>query len=677
MKNKDLKYEVTEEKVWIPLKDGTKLAATLYRPKSEKKFPAILQYLPYRKDDSSAVPSKKSHHYFAERGYVGARVDIRGTGSSEGMAENEYVLQEQLDGYEVVEWLAAQEWCTGKVGMWGQSYGGCNPVHLASHNPPSLKAIAPIHFFDDGYTDGDHFEGGCLSKMGLGYYGMMMLAMNGLPPDPSYFEAEAGRWEEMWRKRLEEYVPWVLAWFDHQTLDDFWRVQSLRPDYDAIKCPVLMIGGWGDHFRNSVFRMLEHLTVPKKAIVGPWVHSPPDIAYPGPNIDYFHELLRWWDYWLKGIDNGVMDEPPLAVYVQRNREPHMFADFAEGYWKYEKGWPLEDGMETTYYLHSHGILAEESPTAEHETCDQYQYRPDTGVMGNIWFSQACSLGQEQSLDEAFSLTYTSELLGEDLEILGFPQVKLFAASSAENTTFVVKLTEVNPEGQSNLITYGVLNASHRNSHEDPEALEPGRVYELDIEMAAVSWVFKKGHRIRVSVSSSHWPILWPLPEPAVNQVYRDKAHRSKIVLPIVSPRELSQEPVFMEPVHKPTPNVKAEPVGKPSIKIIRDTINEETIVEVVSPRRVSTLTDRQLTCTRSGAIQQARVSTKDPALASLSVESLFELQYDSGLNVSALGKGVVSSNRKQFFIHLDLNIEVNGEPYFKKSWLKTVPRNFV
>lgn len=679
MKNTDpkAKYKVVEEMDWIPLKDGTGLAVTLYRPQSEGRFPAILEYLPYRKDDGTILRDRKSYHYFAQRGYVGARVDIRGTGSSEGMAENEYVLQEQLDGYEVVEWLAAQEWCSGKVGIQGGSYGGWTSMLVAAQNPPHLTAISPWYFADDGYTDGDHFEGGCLSKMGLGYYGMMMLAMNGLPPDPAYFEAQAGTWEETWRKRLEEHEPWVLEWFDHQALDDFWRVQILRPHYDAIKCPVFMIGGWGDHFRNSVFRMLEHLTVPRKAIVGPWVHVRPDAAYPGPKIDYFHELLRWWDYWLKGEDNGVMDEPALAVYVQRNREPHTFADYAEGYWRYEQGWPLKDRGEATYYLQANGTLARESPAAEGETYDQYAYRPDVGVMGNVWNSQCCSLGEEQSLDEAFSLTYTSEPLEEDLEILGFPQVKLYAASSAENTAFVAKLTEVSPEGQSNLLTYGVLNASHRNSHEEPEALEPGRVYELNIELFAVSWIFKKGHRIRVSVTSSHWPILWPLPEPAVNRVYRDRAHGSKVILPVIPPREPSKKPAFKEALQRPIPNVKVEPAGQPALKITRDVINEETIVKVTSPQTMFTLTDRKLTCTRSGARQEARVSTKDPSLASLSAEWFLELRYDSGLTVSALGKGVISSNRKQFFINLHLNIEVNGRPYFEKSWLKSVPRNFV
>ena len=673
-----IKYEVIVEKGWIPLSDGTKLAATFYRPKSKEAFPAIFEYLPYRKDDLAISRSNKRYYYFAERGYIGVRVDVRGTGSSEGKAaENEYVLQEQLDGYEVIEWLADQEWCTGKVGMQGGSYGGFNAVQVASHNPPHLAAISPWFFADDVYTDGDHFEGGCLSAIGLGYYGMSMLTMNALPPDPQYFVGKKESWEESWSKRLDEYEPWIMEWFDHQTNDDFWRAQTLRPDYDLIKCPVFMVGGWGDHFRNAIPRMLEHLKVPKKAIIGPWVHTLPSSGLPGPNIDILYELLRWWDYWLKGEDNGVMDEPSLAVYVQRDRPPGMFADYAEGYWRYEKGWPLEEALEETYYFRPHGSLAKKPPMAASNSYDQYKYRPDVGVMGNVWFSQGNTLGEEQSLDEAFSLTYTGEPLEEDLEILGFPQIQLHASSTAKNTAFVVKLTEVSPEGQSNLLTYGVLNASHRNSHEEPEALEPGKIYKLNVEMSAISWIFKKGYRIRVSITSSHWPILWPLPEVAVNRVYTDEEHVSKLILPVVPARESLQKPALDEPSEKgePIPDVEMEPLRKPSIKITRDVLNEETSVEV-ERRSGHTIISRNLKCNKREVIE-ARTSTLDPAISSVRAESSMELRYSNGLSVDARGTSTVSSSREEFFLHLNLHIEVNGQLYFDKTWMKHVPRQFI
>jgi len=665
------KYQIIEEKVWIPVRDGTRLAATFYKPASDERFPAIFDFHPYRKDDS-APRGDNRYHYFAQRGYITVRVDVRGTGSSEGApADNEYVLQEQLDGYDVIEWLAAQDWCTGKIGMWGGSYGGFNSVLVASQAPPHLTAISPWFYADDGYSDGDHFEGGCLSALGLSYYGLGMLTMSALPPHPQYYEEQAGRWEEEWRTRLEAYEPWVLEWFRHQTNDAFWRVQSLRPDYQSIKCPIFMIGGWGDHFRNSIPRMLQHCQVPMKAIIGPWVHTLPSIGNPGPNIDFHYQLLRWWDYWLKGIDNGVMDEPSLAVYVQRDRPPGMFAEFAQGYWRYEKGWPIEDAQEHVYCFHPNGILSQQAPTVEDDTPDQFKYRPDVGVMGNVWFSQANTLGEEQSLDEAYSLTYTTAPLKEDLEILGFPRVQLFASSSAENTAFVVKLTEVNPVGESNLVTYGVLNASHRNSHTEPEALEPGKVFKFDIEMSTISWIFKKGHRIRISVTSSHWPILWPLPEPATNRVYHDPERISKLVLPVLPAREAAQKP-DLEP---PPPKVKTEPVWKPSIKIVRDIVNQETTVEVKGKR--STASTDGMVIREHGFCHVARTLTKDPAISSVRTENYTILHYSNGLTVRGIGTATVSSNKEQFLLSLDVDIEVNGMPFFKKSWLESVPRYFI
>jgi putative CocE/NonD family hydrolase len=663
------KHKVVEEKGWIPVRDGTRLAATFFWPQSDEKLPAIFEYLPYRKDDGPPATSDSRYHRFAEQGYVYVRVDVRGTGSSEGEpAENEYVVQEQLDGYDCIEWLAAQDWCTGKIGMQGGSYGGFNSVLVAAQQPPHLTAISPWFYTDDGYTDGDHFEGGCLSALGLCYYGLSMLTMNALPPDPAYFEDEAGSWEARWRARLENYEPWILEWFDHQTNDEFWHVQSLRPDYGAIKCPMYMFGGWGDHFRNAIPRMLRHCTVPMKAVIGPWVHSPPDTGYPGPKIDWFGELLRWWDHWLKGIDNGVMDEPSLTVYVQKDRPPGTFAEFADGYWRYENGWPVDDAQEAVRYFGEGGSLSS-APTAASQAHDQLVYRPEVGVMGNVWFSQACSLGEEQSLDEAYSLTYTSEPLDADLEILGFPHVELYASSSAENTAFVVKLTEVNPEGQSNLITYGVLNAAHRNSHAAPEALEPDEIYKLFIELFATSWVLKKGNRIRVAVTSSHWPILWPLPDAALNRVFFDKEHASRLVLPVVPEREHPHVAEFQ------APDVKERPRARPSIKITRDLFGEEVIVEV-ERKRAYQMPGRDRPFRREGR-HEARTSTRDPGISCVHTENYSENRYSNGVTVEARGTGTVSSNRKQFVLNLNVNITLNGRSFFDKTWLKTVPRHFI
>jgi len=671
-----VQFEVIEERIWIPVRDGTRLAATLYRPKSDEAFPAILEYIPYRKDDWYVPFDRHIHYYLARRGYIGVRVDIRGTGSSEGVAENEYAPQEQLDGYDAVEWLAKQDWCTGEVGMWGISYGGYASVLVASHQPPSLKAIAPMYFTDDGYSDGDHYIGGCLNSLALGYYPMWMLPVNVLPTDPEHVQDDAESWEGKWNARLEQYIPWLLEWWEHPTKDEYWGRQILRPNYSSIKCPVFMFGAWGDHFRNSVPRMLEHLSVPRKAIIGPWVHIWPDSAYPGPNIDWLHELVRWWDHWLKGEDTGIMDEPMISIYVQRSREPILFPDHVEGEWRYEEAWPVPGIEHVEFFLRDGGRLSREPPGTDNESPDQYKYRPDVGVMSSIWYQNGCrALAQEQSLDEAFSLTYTTEPLEQDLEILGRPTIRLHAASSATNTAFVVKLTEVSPAEESNLITYGVLNAAHRKSHETPEKLEPLTPYEFAIEMDVISWVFKKGYRIRVSVTSADWPVLWPLPEPASNQVFHDSSFPSAISLPVVPERTISAVPSFRLPSIGPLYGVDMPNIAKPSLQVTRDVTARETIVKIAD-RNAFVLTDRKLAFDEIGTIE-TRVSMDNPAHASVRGERTYRLQYASGLDIEARGRGKISSNETHFFTTLDVDIRVNGQPHFKRSWLKTVPRYFI
>src|SRR5262245_62072445 len=222
------KYKVRVEKfVQVPVRDGVKLAATLIRPDAEGKFPAIVEYIPYRKDDVT-YGINDAHHYFAERGFVGVRLDVRGTGSSEGVNTDEYMPVEQTDGFDAIEWLAKQPWCNGKVGMFGTSYGGFTCVQVAMHRPPSLKAIAPMYATDDRYTDDCHYTPGGSMRMyyDVGTYGNAMVAMNALPPYPEF----AGeRWADLWKQRLEENDPYLLTWMKQQVDGPYWRAASLRP----------------------------------------------------------------------------------------------------------------------------------------------------------------------------------------------------------------------------------------------------------------------------------------------------------------------------------------------------------------------------------------------------------------------------------------------------------------
>jgi uncharacterized protein len=318
--------------VMIPMRDGKRLAADLFLPDAEGKFPAVLEYIPYRKDDRTA-PGHSIHHYFAQRGIAGVRLDIRGTGASEGHVVDEYPPLEHQDGYDAIGWLSEQGWSNGNVGMWGISYGGYTSIQVALTQPPALKAIAPMYATDDRYADGDQYRGG--AKRGLlstGTYPCAMVGMNALPPYPEYSGED---WLQIWEEHLQKNAPYLLEWLDKQTDGPYWQ-ECVGRRYDQIVCPTYAIGGWMDHFVNAMVRLYANLKVPKKLLMGPWPHQTPDVAMPGPNIDFARELVRWFAYWLEGRQTGIMEEPPVAVYVQQYSPPSRVRKTTRGYWRYER-----------------------------------------------------------------------------------------------------------------------------------------------------------------------------------------------------------------------------------------------------------------------------------------------------------------------------------------------------
>jgi putative CocE/NonD family hydrolase len=364
--NTDYPVRVIQHVV-IPLSDGVRLEATLYLPAAphDGPFPAIVEYHPYRKDDNKVPRDWRTHSYLARKGYVGVRVDVRGTGASEGIARNEYTAEEQQDCLQALAWVAQQPWCTGNLGMWGSSYGGITAIQAAMHAPPSLKAIITMHAVMDRYNDDVHYHGGCLPVNESVAWAGRMVALNALPPLP---EIVGERWQELWRERLERTPQWSFEWLHHQTRDAYWQDGSLCEDWEAIQCPVFAIGGWADSYHDFVLRMLERLRVPRKGLIGPWLHDIPHVARPGPQIDHLREMVRWWDYWLKGIDTGIMDEPMLTLWVQESRVPDPYPQTIPGRWRYETEWPIARTVLQPWFLASGGALTPEPPPQAAPDC---------------------------------------------------------------------------------------------------------------------------------------------------------------------------------------------------------------------------------------------------------------------------------------------------------------------
>ena len=341
-------YGLHVEKTWIPLSDGVRLAATLYMPeriRPGERFAALLEYLPYRKDDGTARDDYGTYRYFAKRGYVGARVDIRGFGASEGVPpEREYSAREQQDGDEIIAWLARQSWSSGKVGMLGISWGGFNSIQMALRKPPALKAIVAVEATEELYKEDVHYIDGVFH---VDEFELAMDLDQGRSgaPDFSLDESLIG-------PRMNS-PPWSLNYMKHQRDGAFWRA-PLRP-IEQLDVPTFLIGGLQDGYRDSVPRMLERVKAPIKAWIGPWNHNFPNGSDYGPLYEWRDQVVRWFDFWLKGRDTGVRNDPRLVVYLQHWHPPESHPQDVPGEWRAET-WPPRD-------LSAHDVLFAAGPSA--------------------------------------------------------------------------------------------------------------------------------------------------------------------------------------------------------------------------------------------------------------------------------------------------------------------------
>jgi putative CocE/NonD family hydrolase len=516
------------ENVWIPLSDGCRLAARIWFPEDAEQnpVPAILEYIPYRKRDFMRLRDEPIHHYFAGNGYAAVRVDVRGSGDSDGLLADEYTRQELEDALEVLSWIGAQRWCTGAVGMMGISWGGFNSLQVAALQPPELKAIITLCSTDDRYADDAHYMGGCLLNENL-QWGAILWTSNAYPPDP---EIVGERWRAMWMERLEHSRLFPAVWLEHQHRDGYWKHGSVCEDYARVRCPVYALGGWADAYSNAVPRLLAGLQVPRKGLIGPWAHTFPHHGVPGPAIGFLQEAVLWWDHWLKGEDNGIMDEPMYRVWMQESVAPDPFYEERPGRWVSEDAWPSPRIHRRRLYLNPDKL----APGPVAETRLHVMSPQTTGLTAGNWcgFGLQGEAPTDQRPDDGGSLTFDSDPLDARLEILGAPVATLQLEVDRPVALVAVRLNDVAPDGSSTRVTYGLLNLTHRQSHEHPARLEPGRRYTVQVALNHVAYAFPPGHRMRIAVSTSYWPITWPAPEPTTLSLY---AGLSTLELPVRPP----------------------------------------------------------------------------------------------------------------------------------------------
>jgi uncharacterized protein len=513
------------ENLFITLKDGTKLAARMWLPVDAQKnpVPALLEYLPYRKRDGTVVRDALTHPYMAGHGYACIRVDMRGNGDSDGLMRDEYTKQEQDDAIELIDWLTQQKWCDGKVGMFGISWGGFNALQVAARQPEALKAIVTICSTDDRYEDDIHYKGGTLLNENLGW-AATMLAYSSRPPDPKIVGA---KWKKMWMNRLENEPFLLIDWLKHPHRDSYWKHGSICEDWTKIKCPVLCVGGWNDAYSNAIPRLMRNLRVPRKAIIGPWAHKYPHFAVPHPRIGFLQEMLRWWDFHIKGINTGVTNDPDYRVYVMDAYKPGSFPKHIDGRWIAESYWGHGNLENKTWHLSKQGISPEAGKEEGLSITSSQNIGFDGGEYCIIWLGE--EFPGDQVKDDQGSIIFDSPELSEDMDLVGAPNVELSFTVDKPVAHIAVRLNDIWPDGKVSRITYHLQNLCMRDSREYPTPLEPYKRYKMKIKLDDIAWKVPKGHKLRIAISTSYFPMMWPAPEPVKLTVYTGA---STVTLPI-------------------------------------------------------------------------------------------------------------------------------------------------
>lgn len=515
--------------IWIDTRDGERLAGTLYLPDGDGPFAAVMEALPYRKDDVTES-YRPTYARYAAHGLAVLRLDLRGTGSSTGICDDEYPEVERSDLRAAIEWLAGQPWSNGRVGMFGTSYSGFNSLQMAAEGVAALRAVVATYATDDRYTDDVHYCGGVLRAIDLIDYPLYMVAMNALPPVPAVF---GDGWRDEWRRRIDHTLPWLLEWLVNPTDGPTWRRGSIRlgPDgrgYERMACPTMLIVGWADGYRNNSFRVIEQYErndLPWRLLAGPWVHKSPDRARPGPNVDEDIDVLAFFDHHLRDADE--IPGAPGQIYVRQPVRPEPDLMFHPGHWVDVDTWPVDDLRHVSFGAGREGV-------------DALVVEGDVGVAA--WNSCGGSLPWGQPLDQrgdnARSLTY-EWAIGAAEEVVGVARVALRVRSDRDYGHVSVKLCDVLPDGSSALITRGMLDLRHTGCWpadargavgRAPAPIEPGAWIDIVIELEATTWTLAPGHTLRLVIAGTDWPNCWPPPGPLTLEV---DVGAIELVLPVV------------------------------------------------------------------------------------------------------------------------------------------------
>ncbi|MYA88397.1 MAG: CocE/NonD family hydrolase [Boseongicola sp. SB0662_bin_57] len=640
------------EHQWIPMPDGVRLAARIWLPRESGPMPAILEYIPYRKRDMVRARDERNHPHFAANGYACIRVDMRGSGDSEGHMPDMYSDDELADARHVIDWIAAQSWCDGKVGMFGTSWGGTASMQAAVNAPRALKAVIANCATTDRFEDDIHWMGGCLLTDSF-EWGATLPAILAAPPDAA---TVGPGWMETWRKRLDRLSFPLSAWISHQTRRAYWRHGSVTFSTNDLSCPILAIGGWADRYSNSVIGLVRARPDLCHGIVGPWGHHYPDHGEPGPAMSFQDVALTWWDHWLK--DAPMPDWPRLRLWQRAFDAPADRIAARAGRWV-STGADNADATETVLFPGEAGLSRQTGPGAtlsvpadpQHGTC-----AGDTGYFGRVG-----GLPLDQSPDDARALCFDTEALETEILLVGHAEFHCDILRDMAQAQLVCRLCEVDPNGRSNLVTRQVINLRRDETLDGDARFAPGQTARQRLRFPSTAYRFSKGNRIRLCIAASYWPLVWPAPRQASMLV--DTTH-ARLVLPCPSdispaedlppPRCLPLEPSWESRSDGPLCRESGKTAEGESYHLWRQPWSTTRFPEF----GLSFSSTAELKCT---------TSTEDHAIQKCAVSVVYEIERPDGtarIESNLLGQ----AHPDGLSAALELDAHWNGEVMAERSW---------